>query len=83
MKGQTMIEKYTEPKRRAQLVRQCIEAAKILAVLAEELSHSGDDLTTMWNRVNEASESILRASLKVKGVRVAVFPAEEAKEDAQ
>lgn len=78
-----MSEKYTEPKRRAQLVRQCVEAAERLAVLAGGLAASGEDLRLLSRCVIEAAESMLRACLKVQGVRVAGLAVADGKEDGQ
>lgn len=67
----------SEPKMRARLVRQSLEAARVLAMLENELVGSGDDLTQLWSRVREARESIMFACMRCEGVRIAVFPVEE------
>lgn len=67
----------TDPKRKAALVRQCIETARVLSTLQSELLNTGSDLNDLHYRVSDAADHILRECLKVPCVRVAVFPIED------
>lgn len=66
----------TDPKVKAQLVRQCIELAMCAKVLSTELTNTGDDMTRLFGAVSRAGDEVLVECIKMPGIRIAVFPIE-------
>lgn len=82
LKGNRMSrERTTEPKERAAQVRSVITLATTAGACANGMSGCGDDLTVLWGICHNFQKDVLVEVMKMPGIRIAVFPVEEGKEE--
>lgn len=69
--------KTSTPKDLARAARLGIEMARALTTYLRDLELLGEDVATLRYEVRTAASAIMRESIIIPGIRIAVFPIDE------